>query len=132
VLDAVGIRVAGLGGCLRYRAGPNQYSQAYQSVRAARLGAAAAWRTRDGHGVDVLITHAPPAGVGDAEDPPHRGFRAYHRLVRRLRPRLLLHGHIHPYGQPAPDRELYGARVCNVVGHRVLALEAATAGAAGR
>jgi Icc-related predicted phosphoesterase len=127
VLDAAGIRVAGLGGCLRYRPGPNQYSQAYQSVRAARLSARASWRVRDGHRVDVLITHAPPAGVGDADDPPHRGFRAYHRLVRRMRPRFLLHGHIHPYGRPAPDRELYGATVCNVVGHRVLELEAVAA-----
>jgi predicted phosphodiesterase len=119
VLDVGGLRVAGLGGCVRYRPGPNQYSQAHQSVRASRLAALAAWR---GGGVDLLLTHAPPFGLGDASDPPHRGFRAYHRLVRRMRPRYLLHGHIHPYGQPAPDRSLFGATVCNVVGHRLLEL----------
>jgi hypothetical protein len=129
VVDAVGLRIAGLGGCLRYRPGPNQYSQAYQSWRAARLSARAAWAGRDGRRVDILITHAPPAGLGDAEDPPHRGFRAYHRLARRLRPRLLLHGHIHPYGQPAPDRSLGGTTVCNVVGHRVLELDPSLAAA---
>jgi hypothetical protein len=46
--------------------------------------------------VDVLITHAPPRGVGDEDDPPHRGFTALHGLVRALRPPLLLHGHVQP------------------------------------
>ena len=40
-----------------------------------------------------------------------------------LQPQLLLHGHIHPYGQPAPDRWLAGTRVVNVVGHKLLELE---------
>jgi hypothetical protein len=35
---------------------------------------------------------------------------------------LLLHGHIHPFGQPVPDRTLGSTTVCNVVGHRVLEL----------
>lgn len=120
VVDAAGLRIAGLGGCLRYRPGPNQYGQRQQSWRAARLASRARWRrARDGRDVDVLITHAPPAGVGDDPDGPHQGFAAYHRLVTRLRPRLLLHSHVHPYGRPRRDHELLGTTVCNVVGHRV-------------
>jgi Icc-related predicted phosphoesterase len=75
---------------------------------------------RDGRDVDILLTHSPPLGCGDADDPPHRGFAALHDVVTALSPRLLLHGHIHPYGQPAPDRFLGDTRVVNVVGHKLL------------
>jgi hypothetical protein len=37
-----------------------------------------------------------------------------------LRPRYLIHGHIHPHGTPRPDRTLNGTIVVNAVGYRVL------------
>ena len=121
--DAAGLRVAGLGGSIRYREGPNQYTQAQMARRARWLARRAAWRRlRDGRGVDVLITHAPPKGLGDEEDKPHEGFEAFHDLVRRLRPTLLLHGHIHPYGLPRPDRHIGDTRVVNVVPFKVIDL----------
>jgi hypothetical protein len=92
-----GLRIAGLGGCLRYSAGPNQYTDREQARRAMVLRARARWhRLRRGGGVDVLITHAPPRGVGDEDDPPHRGFTALHGLAGALHPTLMLHGHVHP------------------------------------
>jgi calcineurin-like phosphoesterase family protein len=123
IVDAGGLRLAGLGGSVRYRPGPNQYSQRELARHARALRRRAGWRRwRDGHGVDVLLTHSPPSGVGDEDDPPHRGFDALHGLVERLRPALLLHGHIHPHGVPRPDRMLGTTRVCNVVGYRVIEL----------
>lgn len=119
IVDACGLRIAGLGGCLRYSAGANQYSERQFARRARRLGLQARWRARDGHGVDVLMTHAPPRGLGDGEDAAHRGFRALHGLTRALGPPLLLHGHVHPYGAPAPDRQLAGTVVRNVVGRHL-------------
>jgi uncharacterized protein len=42
----------------------------------------------------VVISHAPPAGAGDAPaDPYHAGFGAYRWLLDRLRPPIWLHGH---------------------------------------
>ncbi len=42
----------------------------------------------------IVITHAPPRGAGDMEDGEfHRGFAGYSWLLRRLKPRLWLHGH---------------------------------------
>jgi hypothetical protein len=121
VVDVAGLRVAGLGGCLRYGAGPNQYSDRQQGLRARRLRAAARWRRlRDGRRVDVLLTHAPPRGVGDGDDPPHRGFAALPGLVRALAPAVLLHGHVHPYGSHAPPVRLHGTTVCNVTGWHLL------------
>ena len=125
VVDAAGLRLAGLGGCLRYSDGPNQYSQRHQTWRARRLAVAARWRRRrDGRRVDVVLTHAPPRGLGDGDDGPHRGFDGLHGLVAALDPLVLLHGHVHPYGRDHPDGILGRTVVCNVVGHRLLRLEA--------
>ena len=42
----------------------------------------------------IVLSHVPPAGVGDVPtDPYHRGFEGYAWALRRLRPRLWLHGH---------------------------------------
>ena len=44
VVDAAGLRLAGLGGCRRYRAGPNQYTDRQQARRARALARRAWWR----------------------------------------------------------------------------------------
>ena len=124
VVDVAGLRIAGLGGCRRYSDGPNQYTERQQARRARALCRRARWReARDGRGVDVLLTHAPPEGAGDAEDPPHRGFRALNRLAARLQPPWLLHGHVHPYGTVTRDHRLGRTVVRNVVGWHLLDIE---------
>jgi calcineurin-like phosphoesterase family protein len=121
VVDVAGLRVAGLGGCRRYSGGPNQYTDRQQARRARALRARARWRRlRDGRGVDVLLTHAPPRGVGDGEDPPHQGFTALHGLVAAVRPAALLHGHVHPYGAPFRPGRLGRTVVGNVTGWHLL------------
>jgi predicted phosphodiesterase len=115
VVEVAGLRIAGLGGSIRYNDGPNQWTEHQQARRAARLVRAAHRQT-----VDVLLTHSPPRKVGDREDPPHRGFECLHMVVERLKPAVLVHGHIHPHGQPVPDRELGETRVLNTVGYRIL------------
>jgi Icc-related predicted phosphoesterase len=121
ILDVAGLRVAGLGGCPRYSDGPNQYSERQQARRVLQLrGAARLRRLRDGRGVDVLITHAPPRGIGDGDDPVHRGFTALHGLTGALRPTALLHGHVHPYGMHTGPGRLQGAVVYNVTGWHLL------------
>jgi calcineurin-like phosphoesterase family protein len=121
VVDVAGLRVAGLGGCLRYNDGPNQYTQWQQARRARALRARVRWRRmRDRRPVDVLITHAPPRGAGDGDDPPHRGFTALHGLIAALRPAALLHGHVRPVaGRPKPG-QLGSTVVWNVTGWRLL------------
>ena len=122
VVDAGGLRIAGLGGCLRYSAGPNQYTNRQQARRALALRARArrGW-PRGGGRVDLLITHAPPRGAGDGADPPHWGFAALHGLATALGPALLLHGHVPPYaGSARTVRLKSGTQVLNVTGsHRL-------------
>jgi hypothetical protein len=124
VVDVAGLRIAGLGGCRRYSEGPNQYTERQQAHRARALARRAQWRrARDGRGVDVLLTHAPPEGAGDAGDPAHRGFGALNRLAARLQPPLLLHGHVHPYGAQTGDHQLGRTIVRNVVGRHLMDIE---------
>ena len=101
VVEAAGLRIAGLGGCVKYRPGPHQYTQ--RQYAAARPADSSAGRGRSGP-VDVLLTHAPPLGLGDGDDGPHVGIEALHGVIERLEPTWHLHGHIHPYGQTMPDR----------------------------
>lgn len=54
-------------------------------------------------GVDIVLTHAPARGFGDAEDFAHCGFEAFLPLLDRYQPRYLIHGHVHTeYGHAIP------------------------------
>lgn len=123
VIEVSGVALAGLGGSPRYRRGPNQYTEREQARRVRRLVRRTRWQARR-HGlrVSIVVTHAAPRGVGDAEDPPHAGFDCYHHLVRALRPQLLLHGHVNPLGGQREHR-LGTTRVVNVFDHRLIQLD---------
>lgn len=59
---------------------------------------AAMWR-RIPHGVDVLVTHGPPEGIGDYSGMAVRaGCADLRQRVAELRPHLHLFGHIHQDG----------------------------------
>jgi predicted phosphohydrolase len=59
---------------------------------------AAAW-AKIPHGIDVLITHGPPAGFGDRTTLTSRaGCADLRARVEEVRPRLHLFGHIHQDG----------------------------------
>lgn len=124
VQEVAGVRVAGLGGSIRYRRGPNQYTQRQMRMRCLRLEVAERVRRRH---VDVLLTHSPPLDVGDDDDPAHRGFAAFHRLIRVLKPRYHVHGHIHPHGRRPPQQVVGDTTIVNAVGYRVLSLDVADA-----
>ena len=101
VLDVAGLRIAGLGGCVRYRPGPNQYSQREFHRRAAPAAAPGRAPAAALPGpVDVLLTHAPPRGLGDEDDRPHVGIDALHGVLERLRA-ALAPARAHPPVRPA-------------------------------
>jgi Icc-related predicted phosphoesterase len=123
VSEVHGLRVAGLGGSLRYKPGPNQYTQAQMRWRAINLEVRIRLkRLRSGRKLDVLVTHAPPFELPGAEDAAHVGFVAFHRIISDLRPLLLVHGHVHPYGRTPPERRIDGTRIVNVIPSRLIEL----------
>ena len=112
-----GIRIMGLGGCRWYHEGPHQYTEAQMRWRIRHLRFPL-WRTK---GVDILVTHAPPSGIGDGQDNAHKGFQAFLPFLEKYRPRYLLHGHVHPRGLEPQREHLCGqTRVINVCERCVL------------
>jgi uncharacterized protein len=110
-VEVAGLSISGLGGCRRYNDGPNQYTDVQQRLRSWRLTCARP-------SPDILLTHSPARGVGDGDDRPHRGFDCYHGLVRSLRPTLLVHGHVHPFGMRPHDKMIGDETISmNVVGY---------------
>ncbi len=45
--------------------------------------------------VDIILTHAPPFGIHDAEDQCHKGFLSFSRMIYKYRPSYFIHGHTH-------------------------------------
>ena len=113
-----GIRILGLGGCVWYHPGEHQYTERDMRRRIRKLRFQL-WRSK---GVDIVVTHAPPAGVGDLSDNAHRGFESLLELIDKYHPQYLLHGHVHMnYGnQQCREREYHGTRVINVWDRYVL------------
>ncbi len=94
-----GLRILGLGGCRKYHSGPHQYTENEMRLRIRKLRA----QLRRLGGADIVVTHAPPRGLGDADDPAHWGFEALRDLLDQYRPAYLVHGHVHmSYGCSIP------------------------------
>lgn len=110
-----GLRILGLGGCLRYNDGPYQYSEAQMRRRIRKLTP----KIRLMGGFDVLLTHTPARGMGDLPDHVHQGFDCFNELVERWRPSLLIHGHVHQaYGAKFQREHVFacGTRSINACG----------------
>lgn len=107
-----GLRILGLGGSRRYHPGPHQYTDKEMRKRISKLRRKLWWHG----GVDIVVTHAPPEGVGDCDDHAHRGFGAFLKLLDKYKPRYLLHGHTHiNYSHNAVRERQYGhTQVINV------------------
>ena len=113
-----GLRILGLGGTPCYNPGPHQYTEAQMRWRIFKLKG----KIRKHKGVDIVVSHAPLAGVGDADDFAHRGFEAFLRFVDAYHPKYWLHGHVHlNYGiDKTRVREYNGTKVINACERYVL------------
>jgi Icc-related predicted phosphoesterase len=122
-----GLFFAGLGGSVQYQPGtPNQYTQQAMFLRVYRMLPALAWqKIRYRRTLDVLLTHSPPFGIHDDDDPAHHGLHALNLLVRLARPRHLLHGHTIFYRQNLQDHVTHynGTKIINIYPFRVMNLE---------
>lgn len=100
-----GIRILGLGGCRRYHPGSHQYTEREMRRRIRRLRFPL-WRAG---GVDIVVTHAPAADLGDGDDPAHWGFESFVKLLDRYQPKYFIHGHVHlRYGPNQQRIRTYG------------------------
>lgn len=84
-------RLVGFSGSRWYNGNINQYTE-QQMTRFVRNMRFALWRCK---GVDLVVTHASPRYIHDAEDRCHRGFRIFSQFIHKYQPRYFIHGHIH-------------------------------------
>lgn len=113
---ATGLLIGGLGGSMRYNKGEHQFTEFEMFFRILCMVPRLWWnRLRYGRYIDILVTHAPPKGIGDGEDRCHRGFRAFLWFMRHFKPRYLIHGHVHLFDSNAPRvTQYYETKVINV------------------
>jgi len=122
--DQSGMLLAGIEGSIRYNNGPHQYSQSEMWQMAFGLVPGLLInRMRFGRYLDILVTHAPPYKIHDADDLPHVGIKAFRWLIDVFKPLYHLHGHIHIYRQDTVVETIVGeTHVLNTFGYRVLDL----------
>ncbi len=116
-----GISVLGLEGSRWYNGGPYQYRE--REMRSIiRWLRPKIWLNR---GVDIIITHAPPRHIHDAEDRCHRGFESFRGLIDRYSPDYFIHGHIHGLFSDSSERitVMGKTKVINTYGHYLFEIE---------
>jgi len=112
-----GLRIAGLGGCKSgHPVAAYEYSEPVMEKRAVRLRKA----IKKYHGLDILLTHAPPLGLGDGAG-FHEGFGCFLPLLDRFKPKVHVFGHLHKRYGFAKTPEYYGkTRLVNACGYVLL------------
>jgi Icc-related predicted phosphoesterase len=115
-----GLLMAGIEGSLQYNYGPYQYSQAEMAWMAFWLVPGMLYnKLRYGRYLDILVTHAPPWKIGDMDDLPHRGIKAFNWLIHTFQPAVHLHGHIHIYrSEKILPIQVKNTQVINTFGYR--------------
>lgn len=119
-----GIRIAGLGGSMRYRDGANMYTEREMAKRMRKLSRKIALVD----GCDILLTHAPVAGMGDLDDLPHRGFECFNAALESWGPDYMIHGHVHQSYGPNFQRERQhpcGTKIVNACGYTKIEIDEA-------
>ncbi|MCP3922603.1 MAG: metallophosphoesterase [Desulfobacterales bacterium] len=100
IIKFKGYKIIGFDGSNWYNGGPNQYTdkQMKKMIKSLR---ASIWFNK---GVDIVLTHAPPRYLGDAEDRCHMGFDSFRNLISKYKPEYFVHGHIHKAFKKNEDR----------------------------
>lgn len=125
IIKQSGLLIAGLGGCLRYNNGENQYTNFQMYIRVWKMIPKLLWnKLRHGRYLDILLTHAAPRGIHDQEDRCHLGFKAFTWFMKKFSPKYLIHGHIHIYDRNKSRRTKYlNTTVINAYNHVIIDTE---------
>lgn len=120
IVSIGGLRILGLGGCLRYSQGDHQYSEKEMEARIRRLRR----QLKKHKGVDLVVSHAPVRGLGDEESYAHRGFDCFRALLDEYKPRYWAYGHVHlRYGMQQRILQHEGTTLINACERYLLDIE---------
>ena len=112
------INILGLEGSIWYNGGVNQYTD--KEMKKIIFGMwFSIWRKG---GIHMVITHAPPRHIHDAQDPCHIGFESFVKLIDKRKPGFFIHGHIHKDFKKHEDRItiVHTTKVVNTCGYTIL------------
>ena len=117
--------IAGMGGSINYNNGENQYTDSQMYIKLFKLVPRLLWnKLVHGRYLDIFLTHSPPRGYNDREDPCHRGFKSFLWFLEKFKPTYLIHGHIHLYDRNAMRELKYKeTTIINVYDYYLLELE---------
>lgn len=118
--EVKGLRIAGLGGCLGSDpTNPYQFTEPQMARRVKKLQS----ELRRDKKIDIFVSHAPAAGVGDVGG-FHGGFWCFHELYRLSAPGVHLFGHVHSTVSPIPGSQasypIPGGIAYNCTGYRFI------------
>jgi len=118
IIELEGFHFWGFSGSRWYNGNLNQYREREMQAQIRRLWFSL-WRLKQ---LDVLVTHAPPRYIHDAEDRWHKGFNCYRDFIKRHKPRFFIHGHMHTFFKNPEDRVsvVDQTKVINSYGYHIL------------
>ena len=118
VVQFKSLNILGLEGSMWYNGGVNQYTD--KEMEKIIFGMwFFIWRKR---GIHMVITHAPPRHIHDAQDPCHMGFESFIKLIDKRKPEFFIHGHIHKDFKNHEERitTVSSTKVINTCGYTIL------------
>jgi len=113
-----GLNITGLEGSLWYNGGVNQYTDKEMQKIISGMWFSF-WRKGI---INLVITHAPPRHIHDAEDRCHMGFDSFVKLIDKREPDFFIHGHIHKEFTTDKERVsiMNNTKVINTCGYTIL------------
>jgi len=118
-----GLRILGLGGSIKYSRNPfysippYQYTEKQMEKRIRKLW----YKLMRNKGFDILVTHAPPYGIGDGSDLCHTGFKSFLTLLDKYKPKYMFHGHMHlNYGRGKRTYDYNGTTIIDAYGYHII------------
>ncbi len=117
------LSVVGLQGSIRYKPeGKYQYTDSEMWGQVLKMTPALLLnRLFTGRRMDILLAHSPPYGIHNGRDWTHVGFKSFLWLMRRFKPRYLIHGHRHVYNPLETTQTQYEqTMVINVYHYKIL------------
>ncbi|MCK8059200.1 MULTISPECIES: metallophosphoesterase family protein [unclassified Fusibacter] len=120
LITTLGLNIAGIGGCRRYRKGEFQYTDFQMWLRYFRMLPRILIK-----GVDILVTHAPAYELGDQPDQyVHRGFKVFNRILKKHAPKYHFHGHNHlNYGRQPRQLQFENTTIINGFKHTIVEIK---------
>ena len=112
------LNIMGLEGSMWYSGSQNQYTD--KLMKKIIFGMwFSIWRKG---GINLVITHAPPRKIHDADDLCHMGFESFVTLMNRRKPDYLIHGHIHREFKNQAERitTFNSTQVINTCGYTII------------